>query len=74
MVNEEKFSNITINASLGSIHEATTKLTDIEFRYWINVCEKYPNMHPSHIEGMESDFISTGKWRFSGEREFEGVK
>jgi hypothetical protein len=74
MVDRELFKDVKVNATLGQIHEASIKLTNIEFRTWVSKCEVFGSFDVSHFQGMEADFLSTGKWRFSGERDFEFVK
>lgn len=62
---EEKFGGEIVNASINNINLATDRLTDVEFRMWIENCKIYPNFHPSHFEGLEESFIKTGKWEFT---------
>jgi len=49
-------------ANLRAILEAMTTLTDIEFRMWLNACEKFGSFDPSHFKGQEEQFIRTGTW------------
>jgi hypothetical protein len=56
-----------VNASLGHVIYALSKLTAIEFRMWIEACKTYENFDPTHFEGLEEQFIKTGKWEFEEE-------
>lgn len=62
---KEKFGEVNVNASIDNIILAMNRLTDVEFRMWIENCKTYPNFHPSHFEGLEESFIKTGKWEFT---------
>ena len=62
---KEKFGEEIINANINNITLAMNRLTDVEFRMWIENCKIYPNFHPSHFEGLEESFIKTGKWEFT---------
>ena len=57
----------TINASLSNIIYALCKLTAVEFRMWVNACKTYKNFDPTHFEGLEEQFVKTGKWEWDEE-------
>jgi len=61
--NKEIFKDEIVNASVGTIFEAFGILTKVECRMWIENCKTYEDFHPSHFEGLEEEFIKTGKWK-----------
>ena len=58
----QTFGSAQVNANLHKTLEAMTTLTDVEFRMWVNNCQKYDNFDTSHFKGLEQAFITTGKW------------
>jgi len=60
-----------VNASLSRIIYALCRLTAVEFRMWVNACKTHKNFDPSHFEGLEEQFIKTGKWDWKEFKEKE---
>ncbi|MCK9599418.1 MAG: hypothetical protein M0R06_10280 [Sphaerochaeta sp.] len=56
------FKDVIIKAPWRQIDTAARTLTPVEFRMWINACEKFGSFDPSHFAGQEAQFIATGKW------------
>ena len=56
------FREANPKADIRNTLEAMTTLTDIEFRMWLNACEKFGSFDPSHFQGQEEQFLRTGKW------------
>ncbi len=56
------FKEESIKAPWGQIERAAESLTPVEFRMWLNACEKFGSFDPSHFQGQEEQFIRTGKW------------
>jgi len=60
--NFELYKGETIKATWGQIVKASETLKPVEFRMWLNACEKFGSFDPSHFQGQEAQFIATGKW------------
>jgi hypothetical protein len=67
----QKFGEVTPKAYLYQTMKALTTLTDVEFRMWLNACEKYGSFDPSHFEGKEKHFIETGSWNLNNSEQIK---
>lgn len=56
------FGELRVNASVAYIEQALDTLTPVEFKRWVEMCETFENLHPSHFEGSEEYFIKHGTW------------
>jgi len=65
---KEQLLQEKVNATISNIIYAICKLTAVEFRMWIEACKKYENFDPTHFEGLEEQFIKTGKWEWEEEQ------
>lgn len=48
--------------TIGQLLGAMLSLTDIEFRAWLNALAKFESFDPSHFQGLEEQYLQTGKW------------